>query len=179
MCQCLQAISVKETNRFYFYKQALSSYISADTVSVLLEPRHPLSPVEDPVGLGVLLALTLGVPALAPDAADDEGAGGVEAEPLVSPLRSHGELRTPGTSSLVMVQSGLGRPDVERVVARAGWESRLGAQVGLAICWNIQSVTVWLTALWPVFLFFYLKNIKIAASISYYVNTEEGNYEIV
>ena len=134
MCQCLQAISVKETNRFYFYKQALSSYISADTVSVLLEPRHPLSPVEDPVGLGVLLALALRVPPLAPDAADDEGGGGVEAEPLVPHLRSHGVLRTPGTSRLVLVQSGLGRANIERVVAGAGRETEGGlAQLGLAV----------------------------------------------
>ena len=134
MCQCLQAISGKETNRFYFYKQAWSSYISADAVSVLLEPRHPLPPVEDPVGLGVLLALALRVPALAPDAADDEGAGGVEAEPLVAHLGSHGVLRTPGSSCLVMVQSGLGRAHIERVVAGAGRESRGLAQLGLTVC---------------------------------------------
>ena len=132
MCQCLQAISGKETNRFYFYIK-MSSYISPDTVSVLLEPRHPLSPVEDPVGLGILLALALRVPALAPDAADHEGGGGVEAEPLVVHLRSHGVLRTPGTSGLVMVQSGLARTNVQRVVAGAGGESRLLAQVGLAV----------------------------------------------
>ena len=132
MCQCLQAISGKETNRFYFYI-TLSSYISPNTVSVLLEPRHPLSPVEDPVGLGVLLALALRVPALAPDAADHEGGGGVEAEPLVVHLGSHWMLGTPGTSSLVMVQSGLGRPNIQRVVAGAGGQSRLVAQVGLAV----------------------------------------------
>ena len=134
MCQCLQAISVKETNRFYFYIIKLSSYISPDTVSVLLEPRHPLSPVEDPVGLGVFLALSLCVPPLAPDAADHEGGGGVEAEPLVAHLGTHGVLWTPGTSGLVMVQSGLGRSNIQRVVAGAGGESRLIAQVGLAVC---------------------------------------------
>ena len=133
MCQCFQAISVKETNRFYFYKQARASYISADAVSVLLEPRHSLPPVEDPVGLGILLALSLRVPPLAPDAADNEGGGGVEAEPLVVHLRSNGMLGAPGTSGLVMVQSGLARTNVQRVVAGAGRESRLLAQVGLAV----------------------------------------------
>ena len=140
MCQCLQAISVKETNRFYFYIIKLRPYISPDTVSVLLEPLHPLPPVEDPVGLGVLLALALGVSALAPDAADDEGGGGVEAEPLVAHLGPHGELRTPSPASLVLVQSGLVRPHIERVVAGAGRESRRLAQVRLAVGWNISGV---------------------------------------